>query len=119
MDNLHPVLRYVLDMCEEQLALAERYQRNVLSHPDWSQLPESDRPVVRQVLQAACRLATISEQLKVAIERLEEIDHLARVCSPDVLAEQLQDVLGDPDFLQRLGLPALRELEKWDSLAVL
>jgi hypothetical protein len=111
MSDEHPLVRYVRSTCQRNVEDAQQLCAT-LSEPKMialaNQLTASERDLVSRVRDAYSRLACSSEQLQVAVDQLVEVERLARVCTPEVLAKQLEDLLDAPEFLRAFGAPLLR-----------
>ena len=96
----HPLVRYVKSTSEAHAANADHWCCT-LNTIDTGLLPETERLLIHRLRETRVDLARVSKQLEVAISELARIQQLARVCSPEVLLEQLQDVLDDAEFRER------------------
>lgn len=107
----HLLVEYAEQACREAQDEVEGYPTKVFNDPAVVRHGEYAQILISQVYRVRLETAMLSEQLLVAVNKLAEIQHLARVCTPEVLAEQLQELLDDPELLERMAYPRLREEE--------
>lgn len=95
MQDDHPTVEHVAQMRQiyerDCFAFFEQYTNSASN-------ARSFRLAYKPLANAYAHLVMTVQMLDVTIHRLAEIQHLARVCAPDVLHEQLQDVLDDQEF---------------------
>jgi hypothetical protein len=105
----HLLVQYAEQVWQEVQADVEMYPEKVFHDPTVGRHGEYAQVLISQLYRVRLETARLSEQLLVAVDKIAEIQHLARVCVPEVLAEQLQDLLDDSELLEQMAYPRLRE----------
>lgn len=111
MDAFNPIAQY-LDRIRERHELMSQQYAEFATDPGVDGLSELEQDLLHKMANVTLRLRTVTRQLRVAVERIAEIDELAHVCTPDVLACQLEGLLEDQELLNKLALPAVQELQE-------
>src|SRR5205807_601373 len=91
----HLLVQYAEQVHTDVQTEVEVFQTQVLNDPSVAQHGEYALWLVSQLYRVRLETLRLSEQFLVAIDKLAEIQHLARVCTPEILANQLQELLDD------------------------
>jgi len=107
----HLLVQYAEQVRSDVQAEVEAFQTQVLTDPSVAQHGEYALCLVSQLYRVRLETLRLSEQFSIAIGKLAEIQHLARVCTPEILADQLQELLDDEELLSKMAYPRVREEE--------